>query len=176
MRPSRIRERVAEYLRRKDGVALCAGCIARTLAADEGRVRYTLVLLEGSRRFPRRNGRCAECGQARLVSCFADGTTAAEPPRDAPAEDLPDTPAAEPAPEAPLDAEVPPRPKCARCSFVIGAAERSIVENGDAFHDYCWQILTSSRSIADSRRLTRDSRARVAESRGRAQAPPLPRY
>jgi len=172
MKASGIRERVAEYLRRKHGVALCAACVARALAADEGRVRYTLVLLEGSQRFPRGNGRCGECGHARLVSRFVDAAAAPEAPPDGPAPEEPDTWAAELPSDTSPDGAVAQRPKCVRCSFVIGAADRTVVSADGAYHDYCWQLLSSARVLADARRLTRDSRARSEKSRGRSEAEP----
>jgi len=134
-----IRERVSHYLRGANDRSLCSGCIGRALVLGEGQVRHALVLLEGSGRFPRLTGRCSACGSVRLVTRFSVSIAATEPPARAPAPLEPDTLTPETARQAPPEETIQERPKCARCSFVIGVTERIVVSQGDVFHAYCWQ-------------------------------------
>lgn len=158
-------ELIADLLRAAPHDPLCAACLAFAVAAslDESRPILERLTRDGEG-ITRAAGRCAGCG--RVIDVYL-ATAATPPPGRAPGR--PATPETA-APAAPGASGPEPRPKCARCSFVIGEAEERVVFEGDAFHAYCHQVLGSAETIARSRARASQARKRLDESRRRIES------
>jgi hypothetical protein len=76
----RLRDRVVELLKSRDGSDLCVGCLAKTLAVPHKSAHESLLKLEAQPGFKRRYGQCSECGKTRIVTGYAAHATPAPQP------------------------------------------------------------------------------------------------
>jgi hypothetical protein len=60
--------------------------------------------------------------------------------------------------------------KCALCSYSIRDEDLVVAKQGDLFHKPCWLLVESRTLIADSRRLQKLSRQRIATAKNRLRA------
>src|SRR5205823_8213023 len=60
-----------------------------------------------------------------------------------------------------------PIPKCAHCGGPLNEGEDGVIIDGDRFHDVCMRRLITDETIRVSRRLSRQSRELIEQSRRR---------
>jgi hypothetical protein len=64
-----------------------------------------------------------------------------------------------------------PIPKCAHCGGPLNEGEDGVIIDGDRFHDVCMRRLITDETIRVSRRLSRQSRDLIEQSRRRLRNP-----
>ena len=64
-----------------------------------------------------------------------------------------------------------PIPKCAHCGGPLNEGEDGVIIDGDRFHDVCMRRLITDETIRVSRRLSRQSRELIEQSRRRLRNP-----
>jgi len=64
-----------------------------------------------------------------------------------------------------------PLPKCAHCGGPLNEGEDGVIIDGDRFHDVCMRRLITDETIRVSRRLSRQSRELIEQSRRRLRNP-----